>query len=42
MKDIIITIRNKGIPSIIGLGNLKLSKIERTQNWGTRSMESFY
>ena len=34
MKGRIISRRNKGIPSIIGLGSFKLSKIEGTKNWG--------
>ena len=34
MKGKIITGSNKGIPSIIGLGNFKLSKIEGTKNFG--------
>ena len=34
MKGRIITGSNKGIPSIIGLGNFKLSMIEGTKNWG--------
>ena len=34
MKGRIIVGSNKGIPSIIGIGNFELSKIEGTKKWG--------